>query len=221
MAKFQTFKDLNVTFKPHPVTGDLIVKKDDAAIKQAVVNLLLTTKGERPFQPDLGSNLRNLLFENLDVATAAEIGDDIRQTLDQFEPRITVTGLEVDANFDDMEELDARLRALMRRKPSLQSSPALAIGALSFNRSTRQLKAKDGDLISLPRRELAAFECLFDRQNTIVSKAQLADHIYGVGADIDENVVEIYVSRLRKKLIGHGVQIKAARGLGYMMDALK
>ena len=46
------------------------------------------------------SNLRNLLFENLDVATAAEIGDDIRQTLDQFEP-ITVTGLEVDANFDD------------------------------------------------------------------------------------------------------------------------
>ena len=101
MAKFQTFKDLNVTFKPHPVTGDLIVKKDDAAIKQAVINLLLTTKGERPFQPDLGSNLRNLLFENLDVATAAEIGDDIRQTLDQYEPRITVTGLEVDANFDD------------------------------------------------------------------------------------------------------------------------
>ena len=42
-----------------------------------------------------------MLFENLDVATAAEIGDDIRQTLDQFEPRITVTGLEVDTNFDD------------------------------------------------------------------------------------------------------------------------
>ena len=63
--------------------------------------MLLTTKGERPFQPDLGSNLRRILFENLDVATAAEIGDDIRQTLDQYEPRITVTGLEVDANFDD------------------------------------------------------------------------------------------------------------------------
>ena len=63
--------------------------------------MLLTTKGERPFQPDLGSNLRRILFENLDVATAAEIGDDIRQTLSQFEPRITVTGLEVDVNFDD------------------------------------------------------------------------------------------------------------------------
>jgi len=68
---------------------------------------------------------------------------------------------------------------------------------------------------------LAAFECLLDRHNTIVSKAQLANHIYGVGADIDENVVEIYVSRLRKKLIGHGVQIKVARGLGYMMEELK
>lgn len=121
----------------------------------------------------------------------------------------------------DMEELDARLRALIRRKPSLQTSPAHAIGALSFNRSTRQLKTEGGEFIALPRRELAAFECLFDRQNTIVSKAQLANHIYGVGADIDENVVEIYVSRLRKKLIGHGVQVKAARGLGYMMEALK
>jgi hypothetical protein len=101
VAKFPSFKDLNITFKPHPVTGDLIVKKDDAAIKQAVVNLLLTSKGERPFQPDLGSNLRNLLFETLDAASAGDIGDDIRQTLDQFEPRITVTGLIVDANFED------------------------------------------------------------------------------------------------------------------------
>ncbi|AMO43108.1 baseplate wedge subunit [Cyanophage S-RIM32] len=101
MAKFQTFKDLNVTFKPHPVTGDLIVKKDDAAIKQSVVNLLLTSKGERPFQPDLGSKLRDILFENLDVATAAEIGRDIRSTLNQFEPRITLIGLDVDVNFED------------------------------------------------------------------------------------------------------------------------
>lgn len=121
----------------------------------------------------------------------------------------------------DMEELEARLRALMRRKPSLESGSAIQIGLISFNRTTRQLIANNDNIIALTRRELAAFECLFDRQNTIVSKAQLADHIYGVGADIDENVVEIYVSRLRKKLAEHDVQIKAARGLGYMMDALK
>lgn len=101
MAKFQTFKDLNITFKPHPVTGDLIVKKDDAAIKQAVVNLLLTSKGERPFKPNLGSNLRKLLFENLDAASAGDVGDDIRETLNEFEPRIAITSLDVDANFED------------------------------------------------------------------------------------------------------------------------
>lgn len=101
MANFQTFKDLNVTFKPHPVTGDLIVKKDDAAIKQAVVNLLLTSKGDRPFQPNLGSNLRNLLFETLDAVTSSEIATNIRETLANYEPRISVTRIEVDANFDD------------------------------------------------------------------------------------------------------------------------
>lgn len=101
MANFQTFKDLNITFKPHPVTGDLIVKKDDAAIKQSVVNLLLTSKGERPFQPDLGSDLRRLLFETLDVATASEIATNIRETLKDYEPRISILSIEVDANYDD------------------------------------------------------------------------------------------------------------------------
>jgi phage baseplate assembly protein W len=101
VANFQTFKDLNITFKPHPVTGDLIVKKDDAAIKQAVVNLLLTSKGERPFQPDLGSDLRKLLFESLDSATAGLIASNIRETLRNYEPRITVVGLEVATNYEE------------------------------------------------------------------------------------------------------------------------
>lgn len=101
MAKFQTFKDLNITFKPHPVTGDLIVKSNDAAIKQSVVNLLLTSKGERPFQSNLGSNLRKLLFENLDVATASLIADDITNTLDRYEPRVSILQLDIDVNFED------------------------------------------------------------------------------------------------------------------------
>lgn len=101
MATFQSFKDLSITFKPHPVTGDLVVKKDDAAIKQAIVNLLLTSKGERPFAPDLGSDLRRLMFEPLDVATAGEISSNIRETLRNYEPRIAVLGVEVIANFED------------------------------------------------------------------------------------------------------------------------
>jgi len=101
VATFQSFKDLSITFKPHPVTGDLVVKKDDAAIKQAIVNLLLTSKGERPFAPDLGSDLRRLMFEPLDVATAGEISSNIRETLSNYEPRISVLGVEVIANFED------------------------------------------------------------------------------------------------------------------------
>jgi len=101
VATFQSFKDLSITFKPHPVTGDLVVKKDDAAIKQAIVNLLLTSKGERPFAPDLGSDLRTLMFEPLDVATAGEISSNIRETLRNYEPRISILGIEVDANFED------------------------------------------------------------------------------------------------------------------------
>lgn len=101
MAKFQTFKDLNITFKPHPVTGDLIVKKDDAAVKQAIVNLLMTSRGERPFQPNLGSDLRRILFNPLDASTAAQIGENIRETLDTYEPRISILQLDVDTNFDD------------------------------------------------------------------------------------------------------------------------
>ena len=92
---------MNITFKPHPVTGDLIVKKDDAAVKQAIVNLLMTSRGERPFQPNLGSDLRRILFNPLDASTAAQIGENIRETLDTYEPRISILQLDVDTNFDD------------------------------------------------------------------------------------------------------------------------
>ncbi len=100
MANQQSFKDLSITFKPHPVTGDLVVKKDDAAIKQAIVNLLLTNKGERPFAPDLGSDLRSLMFEPLDVATAGQVATNIKKTLRDYEPRVAMTQLSVEANFD-------------------------------------------------------------------------------------------------------------------------
>ena len=71
MPTFQTFKDLNITFKPHPVTGDLTTVKDEAAIKQAIINLLLTNRGERLFAPRIGSSLSDLLFEILDFGTAS------------------------------------------------------------------------------------------------------------------------------------------------------
>ena len=101
MANTLSFKDINITFKKHPVTDDLVVSKDASAIKQAVVNLLLTNKGERLMNPEYGSNIRSYLFEPLDYGTAAQITGNIRYTIDRWEPRISVIDLKASPNFDD------------------------------------------------------------------------------------------------------------------------
>lgn len=100
MPQFQTFKDLSVTFKPHPITGDLISVKDDNAIKQSIVNLLLTNKGERFFEPEIGASISELLFEPLDYGVAALIQTKIRDTLTQYEPRINI--LDIRAEPDEI-----------------------------------------------------------------------------------------------------------------------
>ena len=101
MPNFKPFKDLSITFKPHPITGDLIVTKDMAAIKQSIVNLLLTVKGERPFNSELGSSLNKLLFEPLDFAIGSLIDSEIRAVLTKYEPRIAVRNVIVGLNFEN------------------------------------------------------------------------------------------------------------------------
>jgi hypothetical protein len=95
MPTFETFKDLSITFKKHPVSDDLVVVKDKAAIVQAITALLLTNKGERPFQPDLGCDVRKSLFEPLDYATSGLIRSQILDVLGKYEPRIEVEDIRV------------------------------------------------------------------------------------------------------------------------------
>lgn len=116
----------------------------------------------------------------------------------------------------DMDELEARIRALSRRR-NLDYGAQERIGGVEFDRTTRQVRA-DGQLLDIPRKELATFECLLERRGRLVSKAQLTDHVYGVGADVDDKAIEPHISRLRRRLADHGVSIKSARGLGYMLD---
>ena len=101
MATSLSFKDLNITFKKHPVTNDIVVSKDASAIKQAIVNVLLTNKGERLMNPRYGSDIRRFLFEPLDYGTGFQIKANIRDTLDRFEPRISVLDIKCTPNFDD------------------------------------------------------------------------------------------------------------------------
>ena len=101
MATSLSFKDLNITFKKHPVTNDIVVSKDASAIKQAIVNVLLTNKGERLMNPRYGSDIRRFLFEPLDYGTAFQIKGNIRDTLERFEPRINVLDIKCKLNFTD------------------------------------------------------------------------------------------------------------------------
>ena len=113
MPEVSKFKDLSITFKKHPVTDDLVTVKDKAAVSQSIKGLLLTRKGERPFQPDLGSGLQDLLFEPMDYGTSALIKKEITETLAKFEPRVVVTNLICFPDYDNngyTVELQYRIR---------------------------------------------------------------------------------------------------------------
>lgn len=94
------FKDLSLSFAKNKVTEDLLVKKEDAAVKQAVLNILLTNKGERLYDAQYGSNVRTYLFEPLDFGTAGSIKDEIVRTLKTYEPRVSIQECIVEPNFD-------------------------------------------------------------------------------------------------------------------------
>lgn len=116
----------------------------------------------------------------------------------------------------ETEELEARLRALSRRRNADQAVYE-TVGDLEYDRGGRRL-IEEGRPLDLPRREIAVLECLLDRRGQLVSKTAITDHVYGTGADVEEKVIEIYISRLRKRLEPHDIRIKTARGLGYLLE---
>jgi len=101
MATSLSFKDLNITFKKHPVTNDVVVSRDASAIKQAIVNLLLTNKGEKLMNPKYGSDIRSYLFEPLDYGTAARVRESITYCITNFEPRVNVGEVQVFPDYDE------------------------------------------------------------------------------------------------------------------------
>ena len=97
----KSFKDLSMSFKFNPLSGDLIALKNENAIARAVRNIVLTTPGEKLFDPDFGSSVGEILFENVDDITAVSIRDEIRSSLTNYEPRVELIDVEVEPNFDE------------------------------------------------------------------------------------------------------------------------
>ena len=93
----RAFKDINLSFTPHPVTKDLTVLRNENAIKRSVRNIVQTIPTERFFNSILGSDVRDLLFDNfVDFGTASVIEDQIKIAIENFEPR--VDNLQVNVN---------------------------------------------------------------------------------------------------------------------------
>ena len=95
------YKDLDLAFTMHPIKKDVTKHVDEMAVINSVKNLISTSRYERPFQPLLGSGVRNLLFENMDSITASVLQREIIQTLDNFEPRVSVKEVNVSPDYDN------------------------------------------------------------------------------------------------------------------------
>jgi two-component system OmpR family response regulator len=113
----------------------------------------------------------------------------------------------------DLDELLARVQAVQRRYDG-QPNPAIVIGSLTIDISAHQVNQKGHD-VPLTAREWALIECLARRPGAIVSKTQVEDALYTLGSEVESNAVEVYVSRLRKKL--GSSTIETVRGLGYKL----
>jgi phage baseplate assembly protein W len=83
-----TYKDFDLSFRRHPSTGKLLVKKNDEAVKQAVKNLVLTNRYERPYHPEFGGDIRSKLFENFTSISKSELESRINIAIGNYEPRV-------------------------------------------------------------------------------------------------------------------------------------
>ena len=94
------FRDISMSFKTNPITNDVIGVNNDIAISRSIRNLVLTTPGERFFNPDLGSRVSQSLFENIDEISAATIRDEIEETIIRYEPRVKLQDVKAIPNYD-------------------------------------------------------------------------------------------------------------------------
>ena len=96
----RSYKDISLSFNPHPITKDLPIIKNADAIRRSVRNLVQTIPGERFFNPLLGSSVYESMFDLADFGTSSLIESEILTTIDNFEPRVANVRVRVDPRYD-------------------------------------------------------------------------------------------------------------------------
>lgn len=120
----------------------------------------------------------------------------------------------------DLRELDARLRALLRRPAASQGSSLATLGDLTIDVAMRRVTVQ-GQVIEFGRREFCLLEILLGRLGQVVSKERLMTQLFSFEEDASPNAVELHVSRIRRKLAGSRVQINTIRGTGYSASLIE
>ncbi|MAG28384.1 hypothetical protein CMI47_22895 [Candidatus Pacearchaeota archaeon] len=110
--------DIDFDFKAHPVSGDLILKLNDEAVKKSVRSLIMTSKYERPFQPSINSRVKQLLFENITPLTGINLKSNIEDVLKEHEPRINVLTVNVVDN-PDANALDVTIQFAIKNQEDI------------------------------------------------------------------------------------------------------
>ncbi len=99
----RAFKDINLSFKRHPVTNDVVAIRDEDAIKRSVKNIIFTILGEKPFEPNFGSVMSQSLFDLNTNLSEIKVSDEIKASLDNYEPRIDNVNVSVSILADSNE----------------------------------------------------------------------------------------------------------------------
>lgn len=118
MATEKIYADLSLSFIPNPITGDIAPTGDEGAVKLALINLLRTPVGSRPFNGDFGTDLNRYLFEAADSITESELNEEIADSIRRFEPRAKLVAIESSI---EATELKIRIDYYIVNVPEIQT----------------------------------------------------------------------------------------------------
>ncbi len=210
----------------------LLAEGIETALRQSGLDVEHFTDGKKAFEALVQRDYSAVILDlNLPSMDGTQILEEIRQrgssvpilvltARDGIEDVVAGLNLGADDYLTkpfDLVELEARLRALLRRRPN-EIKNEIEVGRLRFDIFGRRASV-DGKSVVLSARETELLEILLAHRGKVVNKDDVLDKLFGVDKGIGVNAVEVCMHRLRKKCAGAGVRFSTLRGLGYLLEA--